>query len=93
MSLEDKFSIEDGVIKATNDGGKGDNLLTEKSDYKNFVFKLSKGNIDDQVELSEDRRTLHIRIEYSGQRRPNTRPRRRQRVNKKVTSVPLYGED
>ena len=34
MSEEGKFLIEDGVIKATNDGGKGDNLLTEKADYK-----------------------------------------------------------
>ena len=40
MSLDEKFLIEDGVIRATNDGGKGDNLLTEKTDYKNFVIEL-----------------------------------------------------
>ena len=69
MSLDDKFLIEDGVIRATNDGGKGDNLLTEKTDYKNFVieleFKLGEGNIDSGVFLRDTKEQIQIGISGS----------------------------
>lgn len=69
MSEEGKFLIEDGVIKAANDGGKGDNLLTEKADYKNFIvelqFKLGEGNIDSGVFLRDTREQIQIGISGS----------------------------
>lgn len=69
MSEEGKFLIEDGVIKATNDGGKGDSLLTEKADYKNFIveleFKLGEGNIDSGVFLRDTREQIQIGISGS----------------------------
>ena len=69
MSLEDKFLIEDGVIKATNDGGKSANLLTEKADYKNFIieleFKLGEGNIDSGVFLRDTKEQIQIGISGS----------------------------
>ena len=69
MSLDDKFLIEDGVIRSTNDGGKGDNLLTEKTDYKNFVFelefKLGEGNIDSGVFLRDTKEQIQIGISGS----------------------------
>ena len=67
--LEDKFLIEDGVIKATNDGGKGDNLLTEKKDYKDFIveleFKLGEGNIDSGIFLRDSKEQIQIGVSGS----------------------------
>tara|TARA_R110002096_G_scaffold32166_11_gene93742 strand:+ start:4192 stop:4782 length:591 start_codon:yes stop_codon:yes gene_type:complete len=69
MSQEDKFLVEDGVIKGTNDGGKGDVLLTEKNDYKNFIveleFKLGGGNIDSGVFLRDTKEQIQIGVSGS----------------------------
>ncbi len=69
MTLEDRFVVEDGLIKGSNDGGKGDILLTEKTDYKNFVveleFKLGEGNIDSGVFLRDNKEQIQIGISGS----------------------------
>lgn len=69
MREEGKFFVEDGVIKATNDGGKGDTLLTEKNDYKNFIveleFKLGEGNIDSGVFLRDTKEQIQIGVSGS----------------------------
>ncbi|MEM9280221.1 MAG: DUF1080 domain-containing protein [Verrucomicrobiota bacterium] len=69
MKRDDRFFVEDGVIKATNDGGAGDILLTEKKDYENFVieleFKLGEGNIDSGVFLRDTKEQIQIGVSGS----------------------------
>jgi hypothetical protein len=60
----DKWSVTDGVLTATNDGGAGDILLTEKSDYRNFIvqvdFKFVDGRIDSGLFLRDTKEQIQI---------------------------------
>ena len=58
------WSVADGVLTCSNDGGDGDNLFTQKDDYTDFEltveFKFDCGLIDSGIFLRDNKEQIQI---------------------------------